>query len=192
MNRTLLPKPVRLLRIGSAFAAASYLLLLGCRLAGWIIPFTVLTGAMSPTVSTRDHVLLEGFTYWFRQPHRDDVVVLKTRGVALLPPDQTCVKRLVGEPGERLQIVADPMLVEDQPVSIQNATGELHCVSPPNSALLRSTNDPTTVPNGSYFLLGDNSTNSFDSRFWGPLPAKKVQGRVAFCYWSPRRIGWVK
>jgi signal peptidase I len=49
-----------------------------------------------------------------------------------------------------------------------------------------------TVPDGCYFLVGDRATNSFDSRSFGCVPRKNINGRICFCYWPPQRIGLVK
>ena len=60
------------------------------------------------------------------------------------------------------------------------------------SAYLATSSDAVTVPEGRYLVLGDNSSNSADSRIWGFVPAENVIGRVWLCYWPMARLGSVK
>ena len=83
------------------------------------------------------------------------------------------------------------LFVNDKQISLRNALGEIAYDLPPSFAP-QATQNEVTVPSGSYFVLGDNSTNSFDSRFWGSVPSGNIVGRVSFCYWPPRRAGAVK
>jgi len=69
--------------------------------------------------------------------------------------------------------------------------GEIAYNLPPGMGTQAAKTD-VTVPNGYYFVLGDNSTNSFDSRFLGCVPRANVKGRIVFCYWPPKRVGGVK
>ena len=72
------------------------------------------------------------------------------------------------------------------------AAGEIVYANLDNSRFLASSNETITVPEKSYFVLGDNSSNSLDSRFWGFLPEKNVKGKVWFRYLPLDRIGKVK
>ncbi|MCE9612143.1 MAG: signal peptidase I [Chthoniobacter sp.] len=161
------------------------------RLCGLVRPFSVPTGAMTPAVSAGDHIMMEGVTYLSRQPHRGDIVVFKTDGVASLPPATIYVKRVAGEPGDHLRISEGKLFINDKRVSLSNAVGEIAYDLPPRIGTLAPQTD-VTVPSGCYFVLGDNSTNSFDSRFWGSVPRENIIGRVSFCYWPPNRVGGVK
>ena len=165
--------------------------LIGLRLCGLIRPFSVPTGAMTPAVSGGDHVMMEGWTYIARQPRRGDVVVFRTDGIAALPPATFYVKRIAGEPGDHLRISKGKLFVNDKQVSLSNAMGQIVYDLPPSAGTFSPMTD-LTVPEGCYFVLGDNSTNSFDSRFWGSVPRGNILGRVAFCYWPAQRAGWVK
>jgi signal peptidase I len=161
------------------------------RVCGLVRPFFVPTGAMTPAVSAGDHIMMENFSYLTRQPRRGDIILFKTDAIARLPLAQVYVKRVAGEPGERVRISGGKLFVNDKQVSLSNAVGEIAYDLPPAFATA-STQNEVTVPNRSYFVLGDNSTNSFDSRFWGSVPSGNIIGRVSFCYWPPRRSGPVK
>ena len=136
--------------------------------------------------------MMEGLTFLSRKPRRGDVVVFKTDGIAALPPATFYVKRIAGEPRDRLRISSGKLYVNDQQVAINNKTGEIHYVFLPGSTYLTSSNDTATVPDGHYFVLRDNSGNSADSRIWGFLPSKNVMGRISFCFWPPQSVGAVR
>jgi signal peptidase I len=161
------------------------------RTCGLVRPFSVPTGAMTPAVSAGDHVMMEGVTFIARQPRRGDVVVFSTDGIDSLPSATFYVKRVAGEPGDHLRISEGKLFVNDKQVSLSNAVGEIVYHMPPGAGTFSPKID-LTVPDGCYFVLGDNSTNSLDSRFWGSVPRENIIGRVSFCYWPPQRVGGVK
>jgi signal peptidase I len=146
---------------------------------------------MTPAVSAGDHIMMEGITFLSRQPRRGDIVVFKTDGIATLPPATIYLKRVAGEPGDHVRISGGKLFVNDKQVSLSNAIGEIAYDLPPSAATFSPQTD-VTVPSGYYYVLGDNSTNSFDSRFWGSVPRGNIIGRVSFCYWPPERVGGVK
>ena len=161
------------------------------RTCGLLRAFSVPTGAMTPAVSAGDHVMMEAMTFVTRNPRRGDVVVFRTDGIALLPSATFYVKRVAGEPGDHLRISDGKLFVNDKQVLLSNAAGPIVYDLPPHAETFSPKLD-LTVPEGCYFVLGDNSTNSFDSRFWGSVPRGNILGRVSFCYWPPQRAGGVK
>ena len=146
---------------------------------GLIRLFSTPTGAMTPAVSAGDHVMMEGFSFLVRKPRRGDIVVFKTDGLATLQPATLYIKRVAGEPGDRLRIADGKLYINDKHVALSNAVGEIAYRLPAGASGVATKTD-LTVPESQYFMLGDNSTNSFDSRFWGCVPAKSILGRVVF------------
>ena len=190
-QRTPLGRPLKLL-IGLAVAATVlFVALLALRIGHLVMWFNVPTGAMSPAISTGDHALMQGISYLGREPHRGDVVVFKTDGTGPLPSGQFYVMRVAGEPGDQLRIFDGRLYVNNQQVTLCNAAGAI-AYFPPQGRDATAPRFEATVPTAHYFVLGDNSTNSLDSRYWGSLPRNNVIGRMEFCYWPPRRVGWVK
>jgi signal peptidase I len=98
--------------------------------------------------------------------------------------NQTFIKRVVGGPGDRIQIMDGHV--------IRNGVREQDSYTEP-CGTGSDCNFPKTivVPPGDYFMMGDNRGASDDSRFWGPVPDKWVIGVAFFTYWPPDRIGFL-
>lgn len=161
------------------------------RVCGLIRVFSITSGSMTPAVSAGDGIFTEGLTYLFRKPYRGDIVIFRTDGIAGFLSPTISVKRVVGLPGDHVQISDGKLFINDQQVTLSNAVGEI-VYDPPLEQVRASAKNDVTVPSGCYFVVGDNSSNSFDSRFWGSLPRTNIMGRVFYCY-SPRgRTGRVK
>jgi signal peptidase I len=158
---------------------------------GYVIP----SSAMEPTLHCarpgvgcgadhRDRVL--GVRWWVSYG-RGDIVVFKTppAAVAACGVRGKYIKRIIGLPGERVQIRlvggSDEVFVDGKRLD------ETYV------ARGRDSNDPTktyTVPRDSYFLLGDNRASSCDSRSFGSVPKKNLEARIVLVYWPLGRIGF--
>jgi len=120
-----------------------------------------------------------------RAVRRGDVIVFKFPE----DPRRDFIKRVVALPGETVEIRDKSVYVEGMRLPDDRATFSDDRVWPddpklPESYRRRDQSRPFTVPPGSYFALGDNRDNSYDSRFWGPVPAENMKGRAMFVYWS--------
>lgn len=160
-------------------------------LTGVAKPYRVPTGAMSPTINPGDNIYAESLTYrFFRKPQRGDIVCFSTAGIADIPqPEQPSqapiyVKRLIGLPGDKLEMHAGKVLVNGKVDAVVSALKIA-----PGRMYLTAGGFPVDVPADSYFTVGDNTNNSYDSRYWGFVPAANVRGRVVFRYWPLSRIG---
>jgi signal peptidase I len=135
---------------------------------------------MIPTLLVGDHILVNKFLYRFRDPHRGDVIVFK------YPVDESrdFIKRVVAVGGEELHI-------RDQKIYINCRPPEPSCqpIADPwgkYEERLPGTSESTQVhvPEGSYFVMGDNRNNSQDSRYWGFVKRDKIKGKAFLIYWS--------
>jgi signal peptidase I len=134
---------------------------------------------------------MEGITFLVRSPHRGDIVVFKSKQTGFSDAGILYEKRIAGMPDDLLLISNGDLFIDDKLVTLSNSVGGIVYAPPPNSELfLQYTN--VTVPKDSYFLLGDNSTNSLDSRYFGSIRRSEIVGRLVFCYWPPSRIGIVR
>lgn len=114
-----------------------------------------------------------------RRPHRGDVVIFQYPR----EPETTYVKRVLGLPGDRVELFGDRILVNGEPVALMHSdstttTAKLGDVT--YRLIMQPAMDPfqMTVPPDHYFTLGDNLADSQDSRVWGPLPHTNLLGRV--------------
>ena len=139
-------------------------------------------------VDTGDQVFVDKFSYNFVKPHRGDVFVFRTKNIPDIG-DQTqfYIKRLAGLPGDKLQI-APPRLFVDGTVAegfgfqrVMGAQGGYRGYT--SKGHLSDPSKIFAVPRQTYFAMGDNSENSFDSRYWGPVPERNLVGRGLFVYW---------
>lgn len=160
------------------------------RLFGLLHLYYIPYGSMTPAVSRGDHIVAEGLTFLRRSPRRGEIVVFKSQDK---PPLASgfYIKRVAGLPGDHLQISDGELFIDDNLVTLSNKEGKIVYDMPPNAiSFLLQTN--VTVPDDCYFLLGDNSTNSLDSRFIGSIARDDIKGRAVFCFWPPARIGVVR
>ncbi|HSY44247.1 MAG TPA: signal peptidase I [Candidatus Acidoferrum sp.] len=166
-------------------------LLIILRLLGLFHVFYIPYGSMAPAISQGDSIAVEGLTFLMRSPRRGDIVVFKTQDTPPLTPGAFYIKRVAGLPGDHLLISGGELFIDDKLVTLSNNEGEIVYDMPLSaSSFLLQTN--VTVPDDCYFLLGDNSTNSLDSRFVGSIARNDIKGLAVFCYWPPARIGAIK
>ncbi len=149
---------------------------------------------------TGDHVFVDKVTYHFRAPRREDVFVFNTGGIPTLDnrntPNATSqfyIKRLAGTPGDELRIDPPRLFVNGEVakgasfarvMAKQDGYGGYGNGFPGFlMPILRSPDQPYTVPAKNYFALGDNSYHSSDSRDWGPVPQQNIMGRGVMVYW---------
>jgi signal peptidase I len=99
-----------------------------------------------------------------------------------IPEDASLfVKRVAGLPGEKIEIRDGHLFANGRQLSEQDGIPAVPYVAHPAASYI--------VPEGAYFMLGDNSRNSFDSRYWGSVPRANIQGRVARIYFPFSRAG---
>lgn len=150
-------------------------------------PFRIPTQSMAPTLSAGDHVFVSRSAYWFHEPRRGDIIVFGTRYIPSIPNDPAGQevmydKRVVGLPGDRVEIL-DPQIVIN---GVEMKFGDpAHPVKYQNrrKGIFDRGTESWVVPEGQYFVLGDNSANSFDSRYWGPIRREAIYGKVTKIYW---------
>jgi len=145
--------------------------------------FTIPSGSMEPAVARGDFVLTNNSLYRNEGPRRGDIVVFKYP----LDERREFIKRIVGLPGERLEMRGNQVLVNgsllDEPY-VKPRIAAPPLPTDPASCGDRVGCNPTVVPADSYFVLGDNRDNSQDSRHWGFVRRDKIVGRVFAIYWS--------
>ncbi len=158
--------------------------------------FKIPTGSMRPTLLEGDLILVNKFIYGakipfthFRLPavrelKRGDVLVF------IYPEDKMkdFIKRLVGLPGDTVEIKAGTVFVNDQPL-LEPVFNQRYYY---NRGDFAKENQKLVVPPDNYFVLGDNSGSSKDSRYWGFVPKDNILGQALVIYWPPQRIRVIK
>lgn len=151
--------------------------------------YKIPSSTMAPTLRPGDRLLVNKLFYKTAKPQRGDIIVFE------FPRDPSLhyVKRLVGIEGDVIEMKNKKLYVNN----VEQGEGYIvHTDSKtfPASEHPRDNFGPITVPNGSFFFLGDNRDNSYDSRYWGFVSRGEIHGKVMSIYWSwdneERRIRW--
>lgn len=141
--------------------------------------------------------MVDRLTYRFSTPKRGDLMVF---GTSKIPRIRTregnsaseiyFVKRVVGLPGEKIQIKDGIIYANGVALDAAQGIPPIHYVSRPDpNAAFIDLGETYTVGPDEYFVLGDNSDNSYDSRFWGNVPASSIHGKVSKIYYPFDRMG---
>ena len=158
--------------------------------------FKIPTGSMRMTLQEGDLILVNKFVYGakvplsnyylpaLREPRRGDVVVF------IYPEDKKkdFIKRLVGLPGETVEIKSGSIYINDLPAE-EPIFKQIYYY---NRGDFAAEGQKVTVPKNSYFVLGDNSVSSKDSRYWGFVPKENLLGQALVIYWPIHRIRTIK
>ena len=153
--------------------------------------FKIPSGSMQPTLQIGDHILVNKFIYGvkvpyigktiipFSKPDHGDIIVFRYPE----DPDKDFIKRVVGVPGDRVEIKNKTVYVNNVP--LENDVG-VHRDSRMLSGQVNHRDNlaAVKVPADSYFVMGDNRDNSYDSRFWGFVAERSIKGKAFIIYWS--------
>jgi signal peptidase I len=166
-------------------------------------PYKIPSSSMEPTlhgdnrIGRGDRVFVNKWVYGVRypflnkriwngtKPQRWDIVVFQTPEPNAV--HKTLVKRIVGLPGERVQIRNGRVYINDQPLALPPSMPADLYYTNHGTYGVRPETEYSLVPPGHYLVLGDNSANSRDGRYFGWLPEENIVGRVACIWWPPSR-----
>ncbi|MCB5231056.1 MAG: signal peptidase I [Candidatus Cloacimonas sp.] len=165
--------------------------------------FKIPTGSMESTLLVGDYLVANKMKYFFTDPKRDDIVTFrypadplhppKENFVKIIPPiywnkskfffhyheKKNVVKRVIGMPGDKIEMIRKELYVNDE-----KYIGGYEQYLDPRIISQRDDYGPMTVPEGHYFVLGDNRDYSADSRYWGLLEREDITGSPLFIFWS--------
>jgi signal peptidase I len=123
--------------------------------------------SMIPNLHPGDRLVVVKAAYWFSDPARGDVVIISAD---FQPEVGALVKRIIGLPGETIECKGGVVYIDGKPIEEPYVQGTTYDFA-------------ATVPEGFYFVMGDNRQGSSDSRVFGPVPRQDIIGRVCFRYW---------
>jgi len=153
--------------------------------------YSIPSGSMEPTLNINDRILVNKLSYDFHGINRADIVVFST------PKDEHCagppvkdlVKRVIGLPGETISLSGGQVYINGKvlsepwlPVTVRDST------TPGPGDAAYSLAQPFKVPAKDVFVMGDNRTESCDSRYWGPIPESTIVGKVDIRFWPLSRF----
>ncbi len=153
--------------------------------------FKIPSGSMKQTLQIGDHILVNKFIfgvkipYWnktiipLKSPQRGDIIVFKYP----VDPNKDFIKRVIGVGGDVVESRDKQLYVNHTLVNHDfSVHTDPHIISSANKP--RDNFGPITVPENALFVMGDNRDESFDSRFWGFVDLKAVNGKAFMIYWS--------
>ena len=153
--------------------------------------FYIPSPSMYPTLKPGDRVLVNKLSYDFHSVHVGDIIVFRRPPKDDSPGINDLIKRVVATGGETIDVNNCNIYINGKlelqpwlPKGYQDPSSP-YCTTWPSGTY----SDPFVVPKGDFFVMGDNRKDSYDSRYWGPLPGDYVVGRAFVRMWPIDRIG---
>jgi signal peptidase I len=144
-------------------------------------PRYIPSNSMDPTLHIGDRLLVDKISYRWQSPHRGDIVVFNPPSQLVklgYTRDQAFIKRIIGEPGDQVQVQGGQVILNGQPLP------ETYIAEAPQYQM-----PAVNIPPGYVFVLGDNRNDSNDSHVWGPLPQQNIIGKARLRFWPFGRLG---
>ncbi len=168
--------------------------------------FRMPSGGMEPTLlgpksaTIPDHIIADRLCYRLGKPKRGDIIVFSTRAIPGIQTGQPAgdmyfFKRIVGLPGERIKVANGKIRADGRVLDEKDGIPALPYVGTimqGTESSAKKEGDEYLVGQGEYFVMGDNSANSYDSRYWGCVPEANIFGKVTRIYYPFDRMGSVK
>lgn len=167
-------------------------------------PHRIKGQSMSPNFPDKEYLLTEKVTYYLHNPKRGDVVVFSPPPESNAISQVSCndlshvvnpaevtdeyIKRVIGLPGDHVMVKEGHVYINGNLLKESYLADTLVT----NAGSFLCEGQEYTVPEGTYFVMGDNRPNSSDSRYWGPITKKEMTGRAWVIYWPLNLIGSVK
>lgn len=145
--------------------------------------YEIPSGSMEDTIMTGDMVFSEKLSYYAGSPEQGDIITFKDPEI----PSRTLIKRVIATEGQTVQLIDGEVYVDGQELDEPYTDGKE--TWPLTSSYGSPVEYPYQVPEGEVWVMGDNRTNSQDSRYFGSIPIASVTGKAVFTYWPLDSIG---
>jgi signal peptidase I len=152
--------------------------------------FYIPSGSMLPTLQIGERIVVDKLSYHLHAVERGDIVVFRRPPLEQVDYSDL-VKRVIGLPGETISAVGGRVYIDGKPLDEPWLPRPLPTTSPSPLPQGFSLNHPFTIPAGEYYVMGDNRTDSEDSRYFGPISGSLIVGKMAFEVWPISDTLWL-
>lgn len=171
-------------KIGSMLLAIAVIIIASFALRAFVFQaYEIPSGSMEETIMTGDMVFSEKISYYMEEPKEGDIVTFADPEI----PSRTLIKRVIATPGQTVNLIDGSVYVDGEKLIEPYTDGKPSY--PLTTAYGTTITYPYTVPDGELWVMGDNRTNSQDSRYFGSIPISTVSGKAIFKYWPLDHIG---
>lgn len=161
-----------------------------------VSPFIVDGPSMQPNFKDRERIIVNKIIYDIRDPKRGEVIVFHVP-----EENRDFIKRVIGVPGDTVKVAGDTIYINGEPIeepyleeayAAKHAQNLLYNIDKPNSNFPNNSFPDGKVPDGTLFVMGDNRSNSEDSRMIGYIPMDRIVGRADLVFWPIGDFHFVK
>ncbi len=158
-----------------------------------VATYSIPSGSMEPTLQIGDRIVVDKLSYHLHGVDRSNIIVFSTPTTENCagPPVADLVKRVIGLPGETISLSGGRVYINGHVLPepwLPQATRTETFPGPTDQSF--SLHHPYRIPADEVYVMGDNRTESCDSRYWGPVNESTIVGKVDVRIWPPSRLGF--